>query len=167
MTDMVYGPSDWRELTYAPAPVMPVKVPRCAAIKNNGEDCKLDAIAGAMFCRFHGGTTHAVQEQTRRRLDAVRSEMFEQLVAAAGEAVSTYIEIMRNGKKESDRLRAADRVLELIGVRDQVVEVHVKTSTEPTDIERELLTLLTEVAGDRLNEVIDVVSSEVSIGPDR
>ena len=154
----VHGPKDWRPLTHAPVPVIMQDMPteQCAAIKDNGDQCLNRSVHGQIFCASHGGNTLQVQDQTRRRLDTVRSTMFDKLVDAANEAVDTYITIMRHGKKDSDRLKAADRVLEMLGVRDQVIEVKHTHSIEPTDLEAELLGLLKNTTKEKIAGIIDI-----------
>ena len=158
MSAEVFGPNDWRPLTHASVPAIASSIPtvQCSAIKDNGDQCLNRAMHGQLFCSSHGGTVLQVQEQTRRRLDTVRSAMFDTLVNAAEEAVDTYIEIMRNGKRDADKLKAADRVLEMLGVRDQVIEVKHTHSLEPTDIEREILGLLKNTTKEKLDDIIDI-----------
>lgn len=159
---VVYGPEDWRELTGAPLPEFPLDGTsiQCAAIKDNGEQCKARAMLGTPFCQFHGGTTITVREQTRRRLDMVRSALFNSLLNAAGEAVDTYIHVMRHGKRDCDRLAAADRVLRLMGCHDTVVIKHEESQPQ-SDIDMQLIELFAAATRERLARVIDVEAYDV------
>lgn len=154
----VYSPDDWRILNDAPLPAIPgVTSTICAAIKDNGNPCGNLAIHGVPFCRAHGGTTLTVQEQARRRIDMVRSQLFTKLCAAAEKATDTYISIMENGKKDSDRIAAADRVLKLLGFDDSVSQVPgLEDEGEASDIDKQLAELLQAVAAEKLAGIIDV-----------
>jgi hypothetical protein len=164
---VVYGPEDWRELTGAPLPDFPLNGTsiQCAAIKDNGEQCRARALLGTPFCRAHGGSTITVQEQTRRRLDMVRSALFDTLVEAAGEAVDTYVEIMRNGRRDTDRLAAADRVLRMMGFHDTIVVKHENERDQPSDIDTQLVELFATATRERLARVIDVPAIEIGVEP--
>jgi hypothetical protein len=116
----------------------------------------------------HRGTTVSVQEQTRRRIDAVRSTLFDKLVDAAERAVDVYIGVMDDEKAGPKyRMQAADRVLELMGFRDQVIQVEVKQTQEVSDLDRELLTVLQSVSEQRIIQAIEAVSTEVPSEPVR
>lgn len=157
------GPDEWRELNRAPLPETAAKYP-CAALKSEtGDPCKNDAIAGTPFCRFHGGTTVAVQDQARRRIEAVKATLFDKLLRAANTAVDTYIEVCKSGEKDSDRLRAADRILELVGVREDIISVHVSGTTEHqvTDLDAALVTALRTVGEERFSRAIDTTAVDV------
>ena len=158
--DRVYGPKDWRELNAVPVPSLPGGSVLCAAIKDNGEVCGNRAVGGTPLCQYHGGTTMSVQAQARRRIDMVRSELFELLTGATKEAAETYIMIMRTGKRDADRLRAADRVLELVGFRDTVA--NVPGAGPVSDIDQQLAGLLKTATEERLKRAIEVTSSEAS-----
>lgn len=162
----VYGPADWRELTGAPLPALPGGSVPCAAIKDDGSTCGNLAVAGTPLCRVHGGTTISVQEQARRRIDAVRSELFEHLCSAAREAAETYTTIMRHGKKDADRLKAADRVLELLGFRDSVANLPGAEEHHESDIDKQLKVLLVNVTTERLTQVIEATVSESDVDSD-
>jgi len=167
-TPRVYGPKDWRELNGAPLPALPGGSVMCAAIKEDGETCGNKAVGGTPLCRVHGGTTVSVQEQARRRIDAVRGELFEHLVTSAKQAVEVYTTIMLTGKKDADRLKAADRVLELLGFRDQITNLPGDGPQE-SDIDKQLKVLLVQVADDRLQRAIietTAVEGGVSERPD-
>jgi len=155
----VYGPKDWRELTGAPLPSLPGGSVPCAGIKEDGTQCGNLAVSGTPLCRVHGGTTVSVQEQARRRIDAVRSELFEHLVSSAREAVEVYTTVMRTGMKDADRLRAADRVLELLGFNDHVANLPDHGKQE-SDIDKQLKVLLVQVSQDKLQQAIEATVIE-------
>jgi hypothetical protein len=163
------GPDEWKELNGVDLPELGgVGSVRCAAVKSSGERCRNVAIEGCDLCRFHGGTTVSVQEQTRRRIDAVRSTLFDKLVDAAERAVDVYIGVMDDEKAGPKyRMQAADRVLELMGFRDQVIQVEVKQTQEVSDLDRELLTVLQSVSEQRIIQAIEAVSTEVPSEPVR
>jgi hypothetical protein len=125
--------------------------------------CGNRAVGGTPLCRAHGGTTLSVQEQTRRRIDAVRSELFEHLCASAKEAVETYTVIMRTGKRDADRLRAADRILELLGFRDEMTHLP-GMATQESEIDKQLKVLLINVTQEKLSHAIEVTAHEESDG---
>ena len=154
----VYGPSDWRELTGAPLPSLPGKSIPCAAVKSDGRVCGNFAVAGTPLCRAHGGTTLSVQEQARRRIDAVRSQLFQELCSAAKDAVQVYVTIMNTGKRDADRLRAADRVLEMLGMRDDIA--HDPRQDGESEIDKQLKALLSSVTDERLSRAIDTTVTE-------
>lgn len=161
--DDVIGPDEWREVANAATGVPPeLSLGRCRALKRTGERCKLgEAGPGVGVCRFHGGLSAITQDQARRRIEMVRSAMFDELCEAALEAVETYVHIMRNGEKDGDRLRAADRVLQLIGLDDQVSGVP-KDTGEQEDIDEQLRTLLAVAAPERLQRAIEVTSRDTA-----
>ena len=163
MSDEVYGPDDWRQLTQAASPVVPgLMRTMCSAVKDDGEDCKMKALPGGVLCAYHGGNTVIAMDQNRRRLDMVRAQLFDTLVDAGSEAIDTYVAIMRDGKKDSDRLRAADRILELMGIRDQVVQVKVTQQAEATDLEDEIFKLLAHVTQERMGEIIETTEAKTA-----
>lgn len=158
--DVVYGPQDWRPLNEAPMPDVPTRSIRCAGVKEMGEPCNALAVGGTIFCRVHGGTTVSVQAQARARLDQVRSVLFDTLVDAAKDAVEVYTEVMRHGKRDADRLRAADSVLKLLGFDESVSQVPGGDAPVITSLDQELTDLFRRAAVDRLSRVIDVASAE-------
>lgn len=162
---VVYAPEDWRAIAQAPLPVIPgAESVQCAAIKDNGDPCKNKAMYGTMFCNFHGGSTISTQEQAKRRIDMVRSQLFSKLVAAAEEAADTYVNIMKNGKRDVDKLAAADRIFRLLGFDESVSQVPgaKEDDGELADIDSQLVGLLTstEVQG-RLASAILTTAEEV------
>lgn len=158
------SPDEWRELANAAAGV-PDDLTRqqCRALKRDGDRCKLtESAVGIGVCRFHGGGLLITQEQARRRIEMVRSAMFDELCEAALEAVETYVHIMKTGEKDSDRLRAADRVLMLVGIDDSIVEPPKRAGdTEEDDIDSQIRGLLATAAPERLQRAIEVTSQVI------
>lgn len=161
--DPVYGPEEWRELNSAPLPNLPGASYQCAALKaDDGEQCRNQAIYGTPFCKYHGGTTVSVQEQARRRIEAVKATLFDKLIKAADLAINTYIEVAKAGEKDADRLKAADRILELLGMRDDVVTVQVAgtTNLELTDTDARLIAALRAASNEKLQQAIPAASRD-------
>lgn len=158
----VYSQKDWRELTGQPLPNLPATAVMCAAIKDSGDPCGNKAMHGLEFCRHHGGNTLAVQDMARRRIEAVRSELFEHLVMSARDAVETYTTIMKTGKRDADRLKAADRVLELLGMGDDVAQLPHQQKEE-SEIDKQLAVLLVHVTNEKLQRAMEttVIDAEV------
>lgn len=163
MSGDVVGPDEWRDIANAAAGVPEdFRREQCRALKRDGERCRMrEAGLDIGLCRFHGGGTIISQDQARRRLEMIRSAMFDELCEAAVEAVETYIHIMKHGEKDTDRLRAADRVLMLMGVDDTLVEKPERGDDHEDDIDSQLRRLLATAAPERLQRAIEVTSTEV------
>jgi len=89
----------------------------------------------------------------------VRSELFEMLCGAAKEAAETYVTVMRTGKQDRDRLRAADRVLELLGFNDDVA--NVSHDGPENEIDKQLKVLLINVTQEKLAQAIEATGEEI------
>jgi hypothetical protein len=74
--------------------------------------------------------------------------------------------IMRTGKKDADRLKAADRVLELLGFRDDLENVPGANDGQESDIDKQLKVLLVSVTNERLSQVIEATVSEADVDSD-
>lgn len=161
MSGEVVNPEEWRAVSNSAAGVPPeLTRNQCRALKPDGNQCKLrEMTTGGGLCRWHGGGVVIAREQAQRRLEMVRSAMFDELHEAALEAVETYIHIMKHGEKDADRLRAADRVLTLVGLDDRLVEPP-KEATDEDDIDTQLRALLRTAAPERLQRAIEVTSRE-------
>ena len=75
------------------------------------------ALADAKLGQQKARVTASMEFQTER-LRCTIPKISEQLDQAASEAVDTYIEVMRNAKKDADRIAAADRIIKLSGVAE-------------------------------------------------
>lgn len=97
-------PPQSEELTYHGAP-------RCTAKSTqSGERCKKARIPGTNVCGTHGGRAPQVQRKARLRL-----------LELVDPAVGTLARIMVDGNaKHTDRLRAAENVLDRAGVPRKV-----------------------------------------------
>lgn len=162
MSGDVVGPDEWRDLANGATGVMDGIIrQQCRAIKRDGERCSLSEMStGVGLCRHHGGGLLITQDQARRRIEMVRSAMFDELCEASLEAVETYLHIMKHGEKDADRLRAADRVLALAGLEDRLITV--PGAGEEDDIDSQLRGLLAQVPPERLARAIEATSREVS-----
>ncbi len=74
---------------------------KCTAHRQDGKNCKAQAIRGGSVCRVHGGSAPQVRQAATRRL-------LEALDPAAGELVR----IALNGKVERDRIAAIKELFE-------------------------------------------------------
>lgn len=130
---------------------------QCARLKANGERCRNRALPGSDICAPHGGNTELALGAARRRIEMVRSQLFETLIEAAEDATQTYVNIMRYGKKDADKIKAADRVLTLLGFQPNAPVIRVEaTKDEHDDIDDRLRALLAEAASkDRVGDIID------------
>lgn len=92
---------------------------RCTAkSKTTGEQCRNPAMLGAPTCRFHGSAAPQVQRKARLRLMELVSP-----------AIATLAREMAQADKPSDRLRAAENVLDRAG-HPRKSEVTTEDATE-------------------------------------
>jgi hypothetical protein len=133
---------------------------QCSRLKANGDRCRNRALAGSDICAPHGGNTELALGAARRRIEMVRSQLFETLIDAAEQATETYVNIMRYGKKDADKIKAADRILTLLGFQPNAPVIHVENKeAEHDDIDDRLRTLLAEA--ESKGRVGDIIDAEV------
>lgn len=111
----------------------------CHATTRDGEPCKSPCVTGMKVCRMHGGSSPQAKRKARLRL----AELVDP-------AIATLARIMVDQTaKESDRIRAADSVLDRAGWGRS-------TSVEVADAK--------EVLVERLRELREAADEEMSAG---
>jgi hypothetical protein len=116
-------------------------VTRCISRSDDGNgQCGRDAEPAALMCGQHGGRLPDQRRATAERVELAKMTVLNTLVGAVEEAVSVYLGIMRDPtEKANDRIRAADRVLEIAGIRtgQPLVQVQVNTGLRPQEDSRD------------------------------
>lgn len=93
-----------------------------------------DAIAARLKAREE--TSIRIKEEFQAtRTKVVLYEIEEKLKGASTEAVDVLIDIMKNGKRDADRIAACDRVIKLSGITEHQTIAH---NTEKTSSRRGL-----------------------------
>lgn len=112
-------------------PPAPEEKRRCKAHSRTGERCKYPPVPGATVCRFHGGNAPQVRRKAALRL----AELVDP-------AIATMAQVMVDRQaRHSDRLRAAENVLDRAGVPRKV---DVEDATTSREILLDRLTALRE-----------------------
>jgi hypothetical protein len=102
----------------------------------------------------------SIREFQVERLRCTIPKISEQLDRAAVEAVDTYIEVMRNGKRDSDRIAAADRIVKLSGISE------VQKTTQGHERSEEVRQGLTKEAADLIRRQILGIPAELDSSDD-
>lgn len=92
------------------------------------------------------------------------------MISLVEETSLHLVEIMRSGEKDSDRLRAIDRILELAGVRtgQPLVQVQVNAGLRPQEDPRDarLLAIIEKISEDRAallrSRAVEAMAHDVS-----
>lgn len=165
---MVYSADDWK--LPAPLAAQPGVRAICAAVVK-GTHCGDPVVPNTPLCERHGGKYLLGRTSALLRREAMRMQLLDDLIDGAKTAVRTYMEVMETGEKDADRIRAADRVLELLGFRGesqasplpQVDETILPggQATEKKDdfIDAHLTELLQQVSIERVTEIIRVTTA--------
>jgi len=132
------------------------------------EQCAFEAQPGSILCKRHGGDLPQVRRERAERVTLARLAAFNHILAAVEAAAATYVDVMINGKP-GDRLRAADRILELAGIKQgqPVLEVNLNVGLQPdADAnDAKLLGIIERMNSERAEllrtRAIEVVSVEV------
>lgn len=99
-----------------------------------------EAEPASLLCRAHGGRLPDERRAAAERVELAKLTVLNTLVLAVEEAAGVYLEIMRDqGEKASDRIKAADRVLEMTGLRagQPLVQVQINTGLRPAEDARD------------------------------
>jgi hypothetical protein len=115
-------------------------VTRCISRSSDGNgQCSDDALPASLLCRSHGGALPDSRRAAAERVELAKLTVVNTLVATVEEACGVLLQIMRAGEKDSDRLKAVDRVLELAGIRtgQPLVQVNVQTGLRPQEDARD------------------------------
>lgn len=92
-------------------PLVPVARERCGHTLKSDKQCPRDAIPGAGFCGYHGGSW--INETERAEMVG---KISEKLVDLSSRAVTVLADLMDNARSEKVRLDAAAAILDRIGV---------------------------------------------------
>ena len=109
---------------------------RCISRSADGtEQCSEDAAPASIVCSHHGAKLPDERRASAERVELAKLTVLNTLVGVVEEAAATYLSIMRHGDKDSDRLKAADRVMELTGIKTglPLVQVQVNTGLRPQE----------------------------------
>ncbi len=145
---------------------------RCVRRSDDGNgQCTREAKPASILCSVCGGED---RDQQRREI-AERTELaklvsFNSLLAGVEEAIATYFSVMRNGEKDADRLRAADRILELAGFKTQgpLVAVQVNNTGLRQEDHRDarLLDVIRRLDAEKAEQIqariLDTVATEAT-----
>mgnify|MGYP003594369810 CR=1 FL=1 len=115
-------PMGWKPTAKEPVPVV-----RCSSNSTTtGERCKRWSLRGTTVCVFHGGQLPSVRDHAEAVVDAARMR----LMGLADAAVDVMEDLIQTSSNEAIRLKAAENVLNRVGIRDSVdVNIEV-THTE-------------------------------------
>lgn len=94
----------------------------------------------SLLCSSCGGHLPDERRAVAERVELAKMTVMNTLIGAVEEAVAVYIGIMRHpGEKASDRIKAADRVLEIAGIKtgQPLVQVQVNTGLRPQEDSRD------------------------------
>ena len=120
-----------------------------ARARSTGERCGNRPIPGGTVCRFHGGGAPAVRRRARLRL----AELVDP-------AISTLARVMVKAEKDSDKLRAAEAILDRAGhPRASRVEGHVSVD----DAREMLIQRILELRAVALRELTALPVGEVVV----
>lgn len=131
------------------------------------EQCSADARPGSILCGRHGANLPDMRREAAERIALARLTSLNTVILAVEEAVGTYLTVMRHGDKGSDRIKAADRVLELAGMPlgkplvDVKIDMHgLRPDEDPRD--SRLLSIIERLDAERATllkqRAIDVVA---------
>lgn len=144
---------------------------RCVSRSADGNgQCSVEAEPASLLCRQHGATLPDERRAAAERMALAKLTVFNTLVAVVEEACTTYMQVMRHGEKDSDRLKAADRVLELAGIKtgQPLVQVQVNTGLRPQEDSRDarLLGIIRKIDTERAAlleaKVIETIAHDVA-----
>jgi hypothetical protein len=113
---------------------------RCISRSSDGnEQCSEDAEPASIVCRFHGARMPDERRAAAERVELAKLTVLNTLVQTVEEAAATYLHVMRHGEKDADRLKAADRVLEMTGIKtgQPLVQVQINTGLRPQEDARD------------------------------
>lgn len=157
-------PMDWKPTVAEPVPVV-----RCTATKNNGERCRKWSLRGTTVCIRHGAQLPNVREHANAVVESARMR----LVGLADEAIDTLEDLVQPGTGDAIRLKAAESILDRIGVKGAMeMKVEVTTNAAPSEtISERLADIAKRLAPKPIEEseeleVIDVVDNEPEVAPD-
>lgn len=119
-------PMGWK-----PSAAEPVPVVRCSAMSNTtGERCKKWSLRGTTVCVSHGARLPSVSAHAEAVVDAARLR----LMGLADSAVDVLEDLIQKGTNEQIRLKAAENVLNRVGIRDGMdLSVEVKHTVSASD----------------------------------
>lgn len=92
----------------------------CSARRSNGEACRAPAMRGMRVCRVHGGSSPQAKRKAALRL----AELVDPAITTLAK------ELVNQDAAPSDRLRAANSILDRAGVPRVTREVDAETSRE-------------------------------------
>ena len=145
-------------------------MPRCVRRSSDGNgQCTHDAQPGSVLCQSCGANLPGERRAAAERAALAQLIVVNTTAAVIEEAMGVLVSVMRHGEKDSDRLRAVDRVLELSGVMNSqpIVAVQVNTGLRPQEDNRDarLLSIIEKMSEERAatlrERAIGAISHEV------
>jgi len=94
----------------------------------------------SILCSVHGGRLPDERRAVAERVELAKMTVLNTLIATVERAAAVYIGIMDDPtEKATDRIKAADRVMEMAGLRNgqPLVQVNVQTGLRPTEDARD------------------------------
>jgi hypothetical protein len=127
---------------------------RCVSRSTDGNgQCSDESAPASLLCTKHGATLPDERRAAAERMALAKLTSLNTLLLVTEEAVSVLVQIMRSGEKDSDRLKAVDRVLELTGIKtgQPLVQVNVNTGLRPMEDPRDarLVALISKMDKER------------------
>jgi hypothetical protein len=114
---------------------------RCISRSDDGNgQCDRNAEPASLLCSSHGGRLPDERRASAERVELAKLTVLNTLVQVVEEAASVYIGIMRDPtEKATDRIKAADRVMEMAGLRNgqPLVQVQINTGLRPQEDARD------------------------------
>lgn len=92
------------------------------------------------MCKAHGGRLPDERRAAAERVELAKLTVLNTLVQVVEEAAAVYLGIMRDPtEKAADRMKAADRVMEMTGLRSgqPLVQVQINTGLRPQEDARD------------------------------
>lgn len=146
-------------------------MPRCVRRSADGNgQCTNETSPGSVLCGSCGGNLPDERRAAAERMELAKLSTLNTMISLVEETSLHLVQIMRSGEKDSDRLRAIDRILELAGVRtgQPLVQVQVNAGLRPQEDPRDarLLAIIEKISEDRAallrSRAVEAMAHDVS-----
>lgn len=132
--------------------------------------CSNTAAPDSILCNSCGAQLPERRREAAETNALAKLALMNTMLAVVEEAASHLVGIMRHGDKDSDRLKAIDRVLDLAGVRTDkpLVEINISHGLRPQEDSRDarLAAIIGKIDSERAEllraRAIEAVSRDVS-----